>query len=343
MDRRAVTPLPEISVFPLAEQKTFDELRSIWREAERCGYVAVWHEDNLVPHNELVARTSSMMDCWIALATLAASTNTIRLGSMVTPAPRRHPALLARAAATLDQACGGRLTIGIGGGDPTTVDHYTQFGLAFPASGRERTALLREHLAVQQLLYTQDVANFDGEHFRLVDAVCSPKPVQQPHPPMWVGLSTRTTVMPAIAAELAQGVVIEWGDDEVAARVIPRLREACERHARDPATITKARHLALVVTAENMHPERAFGELARHVGQGDGSELRASWTEWMGGLVGTPERIAEELGERTVGLGFEHAMCTIVGLGFEPADGDPAGMAGLELAGLRALATRFAP
>jgi len=168
----------EISIFPLGEGMAFDEAREIWREAERLGFPAIWHEDNVFPHpTELLDRRTPILDCWTALSALAASTSTIRLGSMVSPAPRRHPALLARAASTVDHVSNGRLTIGIGAGDPTTVQHYTQWGLPFPETPRERVALLREHLQVQKLLYTEDVSNFDGEYFSLHDAVNSPKPL----------------------------------------------------------------------------------------------------------------------------------------------------------------------
>jgi len=225
----------EISIFPLGEGMAFDEAREIWREAERLGFPAIWHEDNVFPHpTELLDRRTPILDCWTALSALAASTSTIRLGSMVSPAPRRHPALLARAASTVDHVSNGRLTIGIGAGDPTTVQHYTQWGLPFPETPRERVALLREHLQVQKLLYTEDVSNFDGEYFSLHDAVNSPKPLQRPHPPIWIGLNTSAVVMPRVAAELADGIIVEWGDDEVAAQVVPRLVEACERRDRDP-------------------------------------------------------------------------------------------------------------
>jgi alkanesulfonate monooxygenase SsuD/methylene tetrahydromethanopterin reductase-like flavin-dependent oxidoreductase (luciferase family) len=339
-----VTPSPEISIFPLGEGMSFEEARAIWQEAERLGFPAIWHEDNVFPHpTELLDRTTPILDCWTALSALAASTSTIRLGSLVSPAPRRHPALLARAASTVDRISGGRLTIGIGAGDPSTTEHYTQWGMPFPATPRERVALLREHLQVQRLLYTQDVANFEGEYFRLENAVNSPKPVQEPHPPIWLGLNTNAVVMPRVAAEFADGIVVEWGDDEVAAQVVPRLIEACERRDRDPAELATARHLGVVVTAEPMAQDTLFEELARRSGMYEPTLLQETWDTWLGAIVGSPDTIGDELHRRTLELGFGHAVLHVLSLGFEEDAGGLEGIPGSTFAGMRQLADAFPP
>lgn len=334
----------EFSVFPLGEGMSFGDLRAIWREAERLGFAAVWHEDNVFPHpSELLDRRTPILDCWTALAALAASTSTIRLGSMVSPAPRRHPALLARAASTLDIISGGRLTIGIGAGDPTTVEQYAQWGLPFPATGRERVALVEEHLQVQRLLNTQELASFEGEHYRLDEAVNSPKPVQKPHPPIWLGLNTRATVMPRVAAKHAQGIVIEWGDDAIAATVVPRLSEACEALGRDPAEVAKARHLGVVFTDGAADKDAVYRELARRSGMYDPDLLRETWDTWLGAFVGTPDEVRDQLPERTLELGFTHAMFHILSLGFEDQGGGLAGLPGSTFAGMRLMAAAVMP
>lgn len=334
----------EISIFPLGEGMAFDEAREIWREAERLGFPAIWHEDNVFPHpTELLDRRTPILDCWTALSALAASTSTIRLGSMVSPAPRRHPALLARAASTVDHVSKGRLTIGIGAGDPTTVQHYTQWGLPFPETPRERVALLREHLQVQKLLYTEDVSNFDGEYFSLHDAVNSPKPLQRPHPPIWIGLNTSAVVMPRVAAELADGIIVEWGDDEVAAQVVPRLVEACERCDRDPAELTAARHLGVVIIDGDAPTDRVFDELARRSGFYEPRLLETTWETWLGAIVGPPGTIVERLHARTVELGFTHALLHVLSLGFEQDAGGLVGVPGSTFAGMRQLAGELVP
>jgi alkanesulfonate monooxygenase SsuD/methylene tetrahydromethanopterin reductase-like flavin-dependent oxidoreductase (luciferase family) len=333
----------ELSVFPQGEGRTLEELTALWQLADRLGYHSIWHEDNLFPHaEELVDRTVGMLDCWTAITLLSQRTERIRFGPMVMPAPRRHPALLAKAVATLDHACGGRLTIGIGAGDPTTADSYAQWGLPFPATPAERLQIVSEHLEVQRILYTAEVGEFSGEHYALHNAVCSPKPFQQPHPPMWLGMSTRARVMPKVAARLAQGVVIEWGDDAVAAQVVPTLYDACDELGRDAATITRARHLGCIVTADPMTPESAYARYAELAGVPDAHGFRSMWETWLGGFVGTPDQIASELRRRTIDLGFDHVMLTVVGLGFD-RDDESHGLAGLERSGIRAVAGHVVP
>lgn len=332
----------DLSVFPQGEGRTLEELTALWQLADDAGFHSIWHEDNVFPHaDELVERTVGMLDCWTAITLLSQRTTRIRFGPMVMPAPRRHPALLAKAVATLDHASGGRLTVGIGAGDPTTADSYAQWGLDFPASPAERLQIVTEHLEVQQRLYTDDVSDFDGDHYRLRNAVCSPKPLQQPHPPLWVGMSTRARVMPKVAARLAQGVVIEWGDDSVASHVVPTLIDHCTVLGRDVATITRARHLGCMVTAAPMSPDKAYETFATQAGLRDPHGFRSMWETWLGGFVGTPDQIAHDLLNRTVRLGFDHAMLTVVGLGFD--DEERLGLAGMERSGVRAIAEHVVP
>jgi alkanesulfonate monooxygenase SsuD/methylene tetrahydromethanopterin reductase-like flavin-dependent oxidoreductase (luciferase family) len=333
----------DLSVFPQGEGSTLEELTVLWQLADTLGFHSIWHEDNLFPHaEELVDRTVGMLDCWTAITILSKCTERIRFGPMVMPAPRRHPALLAKAVSTLDHASGGRLTIGIGAGDPTTADSYTQWGLPFPGTPAERLQIVSEHLEVQRLLYTQEVSDFEGEHYRLANAVCSPKPLQQPHPPLWVGMSTRARVMPKVAARLAQGVVIEWGDDAIAAQVVPTLDEACRALGRDPATITRARHLSCIVTSSPTDPARAYAAVAHRAGIADAEGFRAMWETWLGGFVGTPDQIAAQLRARSWALGFDHVMLTVVGVGFDHDD-EALGLAGLERSGVRAIAEHVVP
>jgi alkanesulfonate monooxygenase SsuD/methylene tetrahydromethanopterin reductase-like flavin-dependent oxidoreductase (luciferase family) len=251
--------------------------------------------------------------------------------------------LLAKAASTVDAISGGRLTIGIGAGDPTTAEHYDQWGLPFPETPRERVARLEEHLEVQRLLYTRDFSDFNGAYYQLQNAVNEPKPIQKPHPPIWLGLNTSSTVMPRIAAARANGVVVEWGDDEVAGQVVPKLSQACEARGRDPLEVTRARFLCAVVVDGSVRREQVFRELARRSGVYDGSFLEEAWDEWLGTIVGTPEEIRDQLAGRTVDLGFDHVMLHIFSVGLDEADDRVGSMAKCVLAGMRAIAEDVMP
>jgi alkanesulfonate monooxygenase SsuD/methylene tetrahydromethanopterin reductase-like flavin-dependent oxidoreductase (luciferase family) len=150
-------------------------------------------------------------------------------------------------------------------------------------------------------------------------------------------------VMPRVAAELADGIIVEWGDDEVAAQVVPRLVEACERRDRDPAELTAARHLGVVIIDGNAPTDRVFDELARRSGFYEPRLLETTWETWLGAIVGPPGTIVERLHARTVELGFTHALLHVLSLGFEQDAGGLAGVPGSTFAGMRQLAGELVP
>jgi len=128
--------------------------------------------------------TDPWHEAWTTLAALAEATSRIRIGVLVTSVGYRHPALLAKMAATLDVIAGGRLEFGIGAG--YLEAEYRMYGLPFPPAA-VRIAQLDEAIRVCKLLWTHERANFAGSYFTLTNAVCAPKPVQQPYPPIWIG------------------------------------------------------------------------------------------------------------------------------------------------------------
>jgi alkanesulfonate monooxygenase SsuD/methylene tetrahydromethanopterin reductase-like flavin-dependent oxidoreductase (luciferase family) len=331
----------EFSVHPMTEEiGEFEVIRTIWQESERLGYAAIWNEDNVYPHE--ANRDAPIFDCWTTLSALASSTSTIRFGPMVFPAPRRHPALLAKSVATLDVISGGRITVGMGAGDPTTVGMYSQWGLPFPPR-EDRVPLLEEHIQVQKLLYTEERADFDGRFFQLEDAVCSPKPVQESGPPIWIGLNRRVEAMAQLAAERADGIVIEWGDDAVAAKVVPALERACEEAGRDSSELAKARFCFALVTDGSWSREDALRELARAGGFFDENEISDLAEMWLGVLFGTPDEIREQIAARVEGLGFDHLMCHFYSLGLDNGNAGIEGFHGNVLAGIRAFAEQVMP
>ena len=124
-------------------------------------------------------------DPWIALAAVAAATDRIRLGPMVTPLPRRRPWKLAREAVTLDHLSNGRLILGVGLGDPS-LEEFAWFGE--PGSDhRTRGCMLDEGLAILAGLWSGQAFGFEGEFYRLHEMTSAPTPVQTPRIPIWVG------------------------------------------------------------------------------------------------------------------------------------------------------------
>jgi probable F420-dependent oxidoreductase len=125
-----------------------------------------------------------VVDPWVALTAAAMTTRRIRLGTLVTPLPRRRPWKLARETVTLDRLSGGRLVLGVGIGDPAERE-YADLGEDPDPKARARR--LDEGLAVLTGLWSGEPFSFEGEFYRVRDAIFQPTPVQSPRIPIWVG------------------------------------------------------------------------------------------------------------------------------------------------------------
>jgi alkanesulfonate monooxygenase SsuD/methylene tetrahydromethanopterin reductase-like flavin-dependent oxidoreductase (luciferase family) len=124
-------------------------------------------------------------DPWIALAAIALRTERIRLGTLVTPVPRRRPWKLAREVTTLDHLSGGRMILGVGLGDPSDEEFewFGELGVDHPTRAR----MLDEGLAILDGLWRGEPFEFVGEFYRLHEMTFTPRPLQQPRVPIWVG------------------------------------------------------------------------------------------------------------------------------------------------------------
>ncbi len=127
---------------------------------------------------------TSMLECWTTLSALASVTAKIRLGTMVTSNAFRNPALLAKMSATVDVISGGRLELGLGAG--VQKEEHFAYGFPFPKPSI-RIEHLRESSDIIRKMWSQEKASYKGKHYEIFDAVCEPKPVQKPHPPIIIG------------------------------------------------------------------------------------------------------------------------------------------------------------
>lgn len=166
-----------------AQQADWPTLRDIWVEADRGGFWdVVWLNDHLYPPKSDPAL--SIMDAWTLFGGLAAVTDRIRFGTMVSANTFRHPVILAKQAVTADHMSGGRLELGIGTGWHEGEHHA--FGIDLPAVG-DRFDRLEEALEVIHRLMTEPMVDFAGDHYRIREARFEPKPVQRPRPPFVIG------------------------------------------------------------------------------------------------------------------------------------------------------------
>ncbi len=156
----------------------FEILKNTVLESEQLGYDSVWLDDHLMYNNW------SILESWTTLSAFAMLTSKIRVGTMVSCIQHRNPGLLAKSAATLDAISNGRLELGIGTG--VQEAEHVAYGFDFPKLSL-RAERLGEALEVITRLWTQEKASYKGKHYALKDAICEPKPMQKPHPPITVG------------------------------------------------------------------------------------------------------------------------------------------------------------
>jgi len=209
------------------------EMRTCWRIADEAGFDHLWDFDHLAGVKSS-GLDSPIFEGWSLLAAMAEATSRIRIGCLVTGNPYRHPAWLAKLAVTVDHLSGGRLEFGIGLGGWPEREHK-MYGI----EGLDHlVGRLSESLQVMTGLWTQDRTNFQGRYYQLSDAISNPKPLQKPHPPIWIGTRGESTLKLVARHADVWNVTEWWFEDATAARQMgERLQEECEREGRDPATL----------------------------------------------------------------------------------------------------------
>ena len=216
----------------------WDELMSRARFAEEAGFEALWIFDHFKP---LYADPKGpCFEGWTLLAALAAATEKIRLGTLVTGVTYRHPSILATEAVTVDHVSGGRLEFAIGAAWFDGEHH--ELGVAFPPT-KERIETLEDAINIYRLLTTEDDVTYDGKHFSLKNATYLPRPVQKPYPPLWIGASGERRMLPLVGR-----VADAWhtfGNRKDLARKWDIVRDAASRAGRDPDSITRSTNISI--------------------------------------------------------------------------------------------------
>ena len=179
--------------------QTFDQLRTVVLECERLGYDSIWLDDHLM------YKKTPILECWTTLSALASLTAKIRLGTMVLCNSYRTPALLAKMVATLDVISNGRLEFGIGAG--VQKNEHEAYGIPFPKPS-ERIDRMKEAVEIIKKMWTEENANYQGKYYTINNAMCQPKPLQTPHPPITIGGSGEKLTL-KVAAQHADRY--DWG------------------------------------------------------------------------------------------------------------------------------------
>ncbi|HEX2048209.1 MAG TPA: TIGR03560 family F420-dependent LLM class oxidoreductase [Acidimicrobiales bacterium] len=236
--------------------------RVVW--AEEAGFESAWVFDHFTPlYGD---RKGPCLEAWTLLAALGAVTSRIRLGALVTGVTYRHPSLLATEVVTVDHVSEGRLNVGLGAA--WHEEEHRRLGFDFPSTG-QRIERLEEALQIMKGLLSRDDVDFHGRHYRLRKAFYRPRPVQQPHPPIWIGASGEKVMLPLAGrhADVWHG----FGSASELARKSKLLDKAAEQAGRDPSEIGRCTDLSI---SEPWDRVRREGEALREAGF---THLIASW------------------------------------------------------------------
>jgi F420-dependent oxidoreductase-like protein len=212
------------------QQCTIEDLRGVWRIADEAGFHHLWGFDHFNPIFAPVE--GPIYEGWMLLAAMAEATQTTRIGLMVTGNTYRHPGVLAKMATTVDHLSGGRLEFGLGAAW-AEIEH-TMLGMPFPPVG-QRIRRLGEACTVIRKLWTEEPADFAGRYYTLTGAVANPKPLQQPHPPIWIGGAGEKLTLRVVAEHADVWNVM--GSVEECVRKRGVLAQHCEEVGRDPSEI----------------------------------------------------------------------------------------------------------
>ena len=208
------------------------DLRAVWRIADEAGFDHVWDFDHLASIGP-AGPDRPIYEGWALQAAMAEATSRVRIGCLVTGNTYRHPVVLAKLAVTVDHLSGGRLEFGIGAAW-AEVEH-SMYGI----EGLDhRVGRLSESLQIIRSLFTEERTNFEGRYYQLKDAIANPKPIQKPHPPIWIGASGEATLR--LTARYADVWNISGGGPDVVAELVKKFDETCAGVGRDPSSVRRS-------------------------------------------------------------------------------------------------------
>lgn len=222
--------------------QSFTDVLTLAKHVERTGWDGFWYADHFMPNAE--DTSAPWPEAWVTLSAIGALVPRLQLGTLVAGNTYRHPAVLAKMAATLDHITNGRVTLGLGSG--WQENEHAQYGLEFYDVG-ERLARLDEACAVIKMLFSEPHSNFAGKHYQLNNASLEPKPVQQPLPLLIGGGGEKVTLK--ITAKYADAWNV-WGDPGILAAKGAILDQHCQDLGRDPKSIHRTA-VALLFMSED--------------------------------------------------------------------------------------------
>lgn len=256
-------------------KRDWEKTRAAAREVERLGFHSVWFNDHLygIPMPSI-----PIMEAWTALSAVAAITDRVELGTLVSPVGFRNPALLAKMVATLDQISAGRVIVGLGSG--WFAQEFAGYGIDFPPVG-DRLRQLDEAVQLMRRMWSEEQVTFNGRYFHTDDVYCAPKPVRRP--PILIGGGGEQVLLKLVArhADIWNNLAVNL---EQLPRKVAVLRRHCDAIGRDPATLRISQQTMVVIGTNDADAADKVEKATRLYGGHMGT-----------GISGTPQQCVDQI------------------------------------------------
>ncbi len=228
----------DLSGIPVEEQ--WETIIQSANKIENLGYESIWVYDHF--HTVPTPTQDPTYECWSLMAALSQTTNKVRLGQMCTCNSYRNPSYLTKVASTIDVMSNGRLEYAIGAG--WYDQEYEAYGYEYPTPGI-RLKMLEESLIIYKKMTTENEASYKGDYYEIKNAINQPKPIQKPHPPLWVCGGGEKVTLKLLAKYGDYG---NWDVDvEGFINKSNILRTHCENEGREFSDIGRTLHTNVII------------------------------------------------------------------------------------------------
>ncbi len=279
----------------------WETMASVAKTIEASGFESAWVYDHF--HTVPVATQEVTYEAWTLMGALAAVTSTVRLGQMCTCNSYRPPAYLAKVAATIDVISNGRLEMGIGAG--WYEQEYLGYGYEFPKAS-VRIGQLREGVEIMRRMWTEDEVRYDGKYYTLDGAICQPKPVQDPHVPLWIAGGGEQLTLD-VAARYADYTNFGVDLDEFVHKS-EVLDGHCSDVARDFDMIVRSSNFNIVCEPTEVEVSKRLDWIEAHYGRFVDADRAAKVRAMFAEFSGTPRQLVDKL-KPWVDAGMGYAIC----------------------------------
>lgn len=232
------------------------KLAEIGRTADEAGFDSLWVMDHFFQIEMVGEAEEPMLEGYSALSYLAGVTERVKLGTLVTGVQYRYPGILAKTVTTLDVLSGGRAYFGIGAG--WYERESAGLGVPFPTTS-ERFERLEETLQIIYQMWSDEVAPYEGQHYRLAETLNSPQPVSRPHPPIMIGGSGEKKTLRLVAQYADACNLFAYGGPEIIRHKLDVLRGHCDDVGRDYEEVEKTALGTANLSADGMSVDDVIG------------------------------------------------------------------------------------